>query len=319
MAGIVERIGSLAGTELAKAINLAHTFYNERMGAHGHTGRALVETVAEVARNHPNLVGIGVGLLVEQLLAEEKRRHDAYIANGGAEPHPDAHAPSQEAHPAPGGHDRHLHLPELHSPIRITALRPGRVAFEVFGAILLLKLASSGVKMFRHKNQHEVWFAPAARVRLWSATIATYYFVKSLRSPKISAWRNAAVALFGTDALKPVLRGPKPKKGKGAAPTVRAPAPALSAPAEPAAPDPVHDPFTPAAASFSPAADASAVSTVGRPKPDPRPMPVWPSEAKKAAQAVAHTPAPDPAPAPAPVGAPPPPPIEPHDGPFPPG
>jgi hypothetical protein len=44
---------------------------------------------------------------------------------------------------------------------------------------------------------------------LWSGAIATYYLVKSLKSPKVSAWRNAAVALFATRALKPALRAPK--------------------------------------------------------------------------------------------------------------
>src|SRR5476649_1541175 len=79
MAGIFERITSLAGTEAAKAINLAHEHFQLRMGEHGHTGRALIETVAEVCRNHPNLVGIAVGLMVEQLLVEEKHRHEAHL------------------------------------------------------------------------------------------------------------------------------------------------------------------------------------------------------------------------------------------------
>ena len=83
MPGIVERIGSLAGTELAKAADLAHSVFQDRMQTHGHTGRAIIETIAEICRNHPNLVGIGVGLLVEQILLEEKRRHDAVHPRGG--------------------------------------------------------------------------------------------------------------------------------------------------------------------------------------------------------------------------------------------
>ena len=62
--GVIEKIGSLAGTEMAKAVNLAHETFQDRVGEHGHTGRALVETFTEVCRNHPNAVGIGVGLLV---------------------------------------------------------------------------------------------------------------------------------------------------------------------------------------------------------------------------------------------------------------
>jgi hypothetical protein len=209
---IIDRIGALAGTELGKAIDLAHRHYQERMGAHNHTGRALVETAAEVARNHPNLIGIGVGLLVEQYLAHQKRQHDLMIASGGRplkRDHDRAPKTDQHAGDHSGGG---LHLPHLHVPViphdlaQVAALRPGRVALEVFGGILLLKLASTGARMFRHRHQGEVWFAPAARVRLFSGTLAAYYLMKSIRSPKLSAWRNAAVALFATDAMKPVLK-----------------------------------------------------------------------------------------------------------------
>jgi len=220
MAGIVERIGSLAGTELAKAVNLAHSHYTSRMNVHGHTGRALVETIAEVCRNHPNLVGIGVGLLVEQLLTEEKKHHDAHL-RAEAEAHPaevdpvtgepvhppiagPATTPSDPSHP--NHPDHHLHLPSLHAPsVRLSNLKPGKTAWEVFGALMALKIASFTARLFK-RNHADVWFAPAARIHLISGSIATYYFVKSARSPKISAWRNAAIALFATDALKPVLK-----------------------------------------------------------------------------------------------------------------
>ena len=43
--GVIEKIGSLAGTEMAKAVNLAHETFQDRVGEHGHTGRALGETV----------------------------------------------------------------------------------------------------------------------------------------------------------------------------------------------------------------------------------------------------------------------------------
>ena len=42
-------------TEAGKAVNLAHQTFQARMGDHSHFGRALLETVAEVARAHPNL------------------------------------------------------------------------------------------------------------------------------------------------------------------------------------------------------------------------------------------------------------------------
>jgi len=223
MAGIVERIGSLAGTELAKAVNLAHSHYTGRMAVHGHTGRALVETVAEVCRNHPNLVGIGVGLLVEQLLVEEKHRHDAHLKAEVAAPTevdpvtgepiaPPAPETGVIAGPAtapvdPIQHpDHHLHFPALHAPhVRLSTLKPSKIAWEVFGALLLIKFGAFAARLFR-RNHTEVWFAPAGHIHLFSGTIATYYFVKALSRPKISAWRNAAIALFGTDALKPVLK-----------------------------------------------------------------------------------------------------------------
>jgi len=218
MAGIIERIGSLAGTELAKAVDLAHTHYTARMAVHGHTGQALIETVAEVCRNHPNLVGIGVGLLVEQLLVEEKHRHDAHLlAEASAEPvdpvtgepifaptavtGPATTDPNDPAHP-----DHALHFPALHVPtVRLSTLKPGKIAWEVFGALVLIKIGAFTARLFR-RGHTDVWFAPAGRIHLFSGTIATYYLVKSLASPKVSAWRNAAVALFGTDALKPILK-----------------------------------------------------------------------------------------------------------------
>ena len=219
MAGLVERLGSMAGTEAGKAINLAHETYQTRMGAHNHVGRALLETVATVARAHPNLMGIAAGLLVEQILVEERRHHEAAVEAGLAEPHdmpriPHPHLPHVDL--------PHVNAPHLHAPhiptdaLRIGNIRPGKVALEVFGALVLLKLATAGAHIFRRKNKPDVWFAPAARIHLLSGTLAAYYLAKSLRSPKVSSWRNAAVALFATDALKPVLKAPKVKKGRAA-------------------------------------------------------------------------------------------------------
>ena len=207
MSGLFERITSLSGTELAKATNLAHQTYQSRMATHGHTGRALVETVAHVCRNHPGLVGIGVGLLVEQLLAHEKHVYDKTHAPDGT-PLPGVSVAPKPAPGQPLPHPINHHLP-LHE-IKLANLRPGHIAGEVFGALVLLKIASTGVRMFRHKHQGETWFNHAARIHLFSGSIGAYYLVKSLKSKKPSAWTNALAALFLTDALKPVLkRDPK--------------------------------------------------------------------------------------------------------------
>ncbi len=232
MASIVERIGALAGTELSKAVDLAHHTYQHRLDDHRHVGRALVETVAEVCRNHPNLVGIGTGILVEQLLLHAKEQHDARVAagtdlvvapQGNPAPAPDPFAPADpfiddyaaapdsiaEADAQQVG-PKNAHLP--HHLIKLSDLKPRKVAFEVFGGIILLKLAATGAKMFRHKHQGEVWFAPAARIHLFSASIAAYNIVAAVRSPKVSAWRNGAIFFFGTDALKPLLRAGRRSK-----------------------------------------------------------------------------------------------------------
>ncbi len=225
MASIIERIGALAGTELSKAVDLAHHTYQDRLGAHRHVGRALVETVAEVCRNHPNLVGIGAGVLVEQLLVREKHKHDARVEARGTfaayddtavETSGEVDRPVEGATaiavPETASGTKNAHLP--HDMIRLSDLKPRKVAFEVFGGILLLKLAATGAKIFRHKHQSEVWFAPAARIHLFSGSIAAYYLVSAARSPKISAWRNAAIFFFGTDALKPLLKPSRKRKNQ---------------------------------------------------------------------------------------------------------
>jgi hypothetical protein len=213
MAGIFDRITSLAGTEAAKAINLAHGHFQSRMGEHGHTGRALIETVAEVCRNHPNLVGIGVGLMVEQLLVEEKHRHDAHLRAESEHPtmsvvpYDDQTLPAQ-VHTAPVPP---VHTP-LHSPfsgIRVHNIRPMHIAFEVFGGLILLKVGAVLAHMFRRKSRTEVWFAPAAKIRLFSAALAAYNIASAIKSPRVSASRNAAIFFFGTDAIKPLLKAPK--------------------------------------------------------------------------------------------------------------
>ena len=240
--GIVERIGALSGTEAAKAVNFAHQHFQTRMDEHGHFGRSLVETVAEVCRNHPNLVGIGAGLAVEQLLAHEKRHHDAMAAAGteaGAAARPLAMTAQGTAHPHAAFHNP---LPR----IRLETIKPGRIALEVFGALVLLKFGSGLARAFK-KRHGEVWFAPAAKIHLFSGALAAYYLAKAIKSPKVSAWRNAAVALFVTDALKPVLKArpagsASPARPVAAAPPVPPP-PAPEPEPTPAAVEPEPPPF----------------------------------------------------------------------------
>jgi hypothetical protein len=206
MAGIFERITSLGGTEAAKAINLAHEHFQLRMGEHGHTGRALVETVAEVCRNHPNLVGIAVGLMVEQLLVEEKHRHDAHLRIEAE--HPELAPVPHDAENLPATVHTAPATP-AHSPLhgaRVHKIRPGHIAFEVFGGLILLKIGAVVAHMFRRKNRSEIWFAPAAKIHLFSGALAAYNIASAIKSPKISATRNAAIFYFGTDAIKPLLK-----------------------------------------------------------------------------------------------------------------
>ena len=229
MPGIVERIGSLAGTELAKAADLAHSVFQERLGTHGHTGRALIETIAEICRNHPNLVGIGVGLLVEQILLEEKRQYDAHHPHGGpAAPAIPAPAPA-EGEPPLADPNKPLHesivpvVPETRAapphPVKPhKPIRPGSLAFDVFGGLLVLKLGAMFSAIIRKDHHAATWLADASKVHIFSATLAAYYTAKAIRSHKISSWRNAAIALFATDAVKPLLQvDPKRRRALAAA------------------------------------------------------------------------------------------------------
>ncbi len=219
---------------MEKAADLAQHTFHTGLQDHGHHGRAFIETLAELCRNHPNIVGIGVGLLVEQLLSEEKRQHDRKVAqtpvvlteapaalDGEAPPiDPATGDPVMEdaAVPPPvvEAAVHHHHLPELHAPqIRLHKIRPAHLAFDVFGGLLLLKVGLAVGRLFRRKKgQPDGVFASVSHVHLLSATIATYYFASSLRAPKVSAWRNAAIALFGTDAIKPLLKARKPIKAR---------------------------------------------------------------------------------------------------------
>src|SRR5262245_54434622 len=80
MARIIEHIQSAIGGETAKIAEFLHEPFQDRLCAHGHSGRAAVETVAETCRKHPAAVGLATGFLVDRLLVEEARRHEARAA-----------------------------------------------------------------------------------------------------------------------------------------------------------------------------------------------------------------------------------------------
>lgn len=188
--GILNRLGATVGSDVGKAFETGHQHFQERLNVHGHFGRALIESIAEVCRDHPNLVGIAVGVLVEQFLVHEKHVHESEVALNGGAPH--AEAPSAPRAPP--------HAP--HHELRLWRLRPGRMALEVFGALVLLKFGAGLSRAFTHRRAS---LSSVARIHLFSATIATYLTVKALKSHEVSAWRNAAILLFATDALKPLL------------------------------------------------------------------------------------------------------------------
>lgn len=230
MPGLFQRISGLVGSDMEKAADLAQNTYQGALHQHGHHGRAFIETLAKLCRDHPNLVGIGVGLLVEQLLSEEKREHDRRVAlapvvadipAGEAPVDPETGAPLESNVPAltdaegpvliAAAAPVHEHAPPIHAPhLRLHKIRPAHLAFEVFGGLLLLKFGLAMGRLFGRKHaKPSGWFASAAKIHLLSASIATFYFASALRSEKVSAWRNAAIGLFGTDAIKPLLKAPK--------------------------------------------------------------------------------------------------------------
>ncbi|MEI9965598.1 MAG: hypothetical protein WDM92_13955 [Caulobacteraceae bacterium] len=296
---ILDRITSLGQTEAGKALDLAHRTYQERMGVHQHSGRALVESIAEVCRNHPNLVGIAAGLLVEQILAHEKHLYDEHhhpgLAHEGSAGHVASAAHAAGGHPAHGAHaPPAIHAPGARLPlpvIRLARLKPRKLAFEVFAGLIALKFAAAVARMFRRDHHRDVWFGRAASIHLWSGTFAVYYAAKALKSPKVSAWRNAAVALFATDAIKPLLKPDKHAAPKAPPPlAVSAPALAGAPLAMPPADEPEQDPFKirdePIAATpAEPLASFAAPAPVAVEAPPPAPVPV-----------AVQTPAPEPEP-----------------------
>ena len=286
MAGIIEQIQAAVGGETAKIVECINGTFHDRMSSHGHFGRAAIEAVAETCRKHPAAVGLATGLLVDRLLTEKEHRHEAKAAAKAGKASADAAPVDKRAKPK-----------AKHAPLRLTEMKPGRVAFEVFGGLLLLKIAASGARIFRHKHQDEVWFAPAAKIHLLSGTLCAYNLTKALRSKNVSAWRNGAILFFGTDAIKPVLKWYKAHppaartEAPAGAPAAAQPAPALApvaaadpapVPAAPAAPF-SHD----AAAMTAPAASYAELFSHGAPDFSPIRLEATPDPALALAQAFA--------------------------------
>ena len=211
--GIFDRLSSLGGTDYGQALGSAHDHFQRRINTHGHFGRALIESIAELCRNHPNLVGIAVGVAVEQLLVHEKHHHDLEAAEAAREGRPAGSiAPLPRAAPH--------HTP--HHLMRFSRIHPGRIALEVFGALLLLKFSTGIARVFsRHRAHSRASLATVARIRLFSATFATYFFTKALKTHEVSAARNGLAVFFGTRALKPLMR---PDFGRPAAEAAPSPA-----------------------------------------------------------------------------------------------
>ena len=247
--GIIERIGGLAGSDVAKAVNLAHDTFQERLAVHGHHGRALIETLVIVCRKHPALVGLAAGILVEQLLARAEEHAEVREAVRDVQT---GKPPSKEVASALGlKRAAPSHIP--HHLIRMGQIRPFRLSVEVFGALLLFKFGAAVAKAFRRKNAREIWFAPAAKVGLVSGALAAYFGAKAVRNKNISAWDTAAAAFFTCHAVKPVMRLEKGRRAAAPPPAPIPPPPAAAHEAPPAAhPEPAPPPApapAPAAAS----------------------------------------------------------------------
>ena len=200
--GLFNSLSALGGTSTGQALGSAHEHFQQRLNTHGHFGRAFIESFAELCRNHPNLVGVAAGVLVEQLLVHEKHHHDLEVKEEARAEHeglpPGSKAPGLRP-PAPHHTPHHL--------LRFSRIHPFRIAMEVFGALVLLKFSLGMAKVFSRKRAHaRASLAPVAKIRLFSASFAAYFIAKALRSHDVSASRNALAMFFGTRALKPLLR-----------------------------------------------------------------------------------------------------------------
>jgi hypothetical protein len=199
--GIFDSLASFRGTDAGHALGAAHEHFQHRINTHGHFGRALIESIAELCRNHPNLVGIAVGVAVEQLLVHEKHHHDLEMA-AEAEAEREGLPPGSRV-PLPRAAPHHT----PHHHLNFSRIHPSRIAMEVFGALVLLKFSVGIASLFSRRKAHKhASMAQVARIRLFSASFAAYFIAKALKSHEVSALRNGLAMFFATRALKPLLR-----------------------------------------------------------------------------------------------------------------
>ena len=215
---LFDRIGTLASTDAGAALSSTHEHFQRRLNTHGHFGRALIESVAELCRNHPNLVGIAVGVVVEQLLVHEKHHHDLEEAEQAEAAREGLPTGSKVSLPRAAPHHTPHHL------LRFSRIHPGRIAMEVFGALVLLKFSTGIAHIFSRKGKRHGTLGQVARIRLFSATFGAYYTAKALKSHEVSAGRNAAAMFFATRALQPLLRPDYRRPPPAPAPAPREPA-----------------------------------------------------------------------------------------------
>lgn len=225
MAALIERISSLAGTEPGKVVDLMHKTFKERVLAHGHSGHAFIETLAEICRRHPNMIGIAVGFSVEQFLMAERRSHDAHLAAASATlgsskepstaPVPPAGETAADEETGPTTHHAYAGL-----HFDASKLKPRRIALEVFGGLVALKF---GIAILRRKHDPGSLLATAARIRLFSATFGALYVARAIRSPRVSALRNAFIGGLLTRAVQPLLKADRVRPVR---PPLSIPAPA---------------------------------------------------------------------------------------------
>ena len=197
--GIFNRLGVLGTTDAGQALSHAHDHFQSRINTHGHFGRALIESIAETCRNHPNIVGVAVGVMVEQFLVHEKHHHDLEAAEHAEAAREGLPAGSKVALPRAAPHHTPHHL------LRFSRIRPVRIAMEVFGALVLLKFSTGIAHLFSRKKRRGS-LGTVARIRLFSATFAAYYIARALKSHEASALRNGLAVFFGTRAVQPLLR-----------------------------------------------------------------------------------------------------------------
>jgi len=141
-------------------------------------------------------------VLVEQFLVHEKHHHDQEVAEEAEAEREGLPQGSRVSIPRAAPHHTPHHL------LRFSRIHPGRIAFEVFGGLVLLKMSAGIARIFsRRRREHaRSTVGSISRIRLFSATFAAYFFAKILKSHEVSSLRNGLAIFFATRAMKPLLR-----------------------------------------------------------------------------------------------------------------